>query len=121
MEKEYLISLIKKMELNNIENIESILLKDEKILYALYNMNGDFFKYGVSIVNSNYKSTSDMLKAINILGNTDINNRLKVVNILTNNSLIERDLVFIYAKIIIDYKDSLCKRYLYEYDQRIVG
>lgn len=115
MEKEYLISLIKKMELNNVENIESILLKDEKVLYALYNMNGDFFKYGVSIVNSNYKSTSDILKAINILGNTDINNRLKVVNILTNNSLIERDLVFTFTKIIIDYKDSPCKRYLYEY------
>ena len=39
-----------------------LVLKDEKILYALYNMNGDFFKYGVSIVNSNYKSTSDILK-----------------------------------------------------------
>ena len=40
---------------------------------------------------------------------------MKVVNILTNNSLIERDLVFTFTKIIIDYKDSPCKRYLYEY------
>ncbi len=115
MKKEYLISLIEKLALNNIQNIESILRNDEKVLYALYNLNGDFFGYGVSIVNAGYKTTDDIIKAINILGDTTINNRLKVVNILTNKSLIDKDMTFTLARMIIDYKDSPSLRYLYQY------
>ncbi len=108
MKKELIVSLLNKLQGYNFSPItlKKLMQRSSEVLIKINNLDEPLIEEGIAIATSPYKTTEEIITALNIYQNSDPMQRDYVVMILLNKEAIKKGIALEGAEIISTVKDS---------------